>query len=149
MLTDYTSNAEFRFDRNGDPGENANLIWCEVAIARRLAARVDTHVAEQEKSGVELGVLIIRSIAERLRAMGYLRWGINRASVETASFKCGWNNFSAFCRSARAERCVHGAGASADVGARFRTSLLHTGTYPIPAARAIHDPCDGTVVASA
>ena len=42
-------------------------------MANRMAARLDAHLAEHAKSVVESGVRIDPNIAERLRAMGYLR----------------------------------------------------------------------------
>ncbi|MBW2244423.1 MAG: sulfatase [Deltaproteobacteria bacterium] len=65
--------AEFLFDRHLDPGENANLVDREVAEAERMAALLDAHIAKQDEGVVEKGVRIDPSIAERLRAMGYLR----------------------------------------------------------------------------
>ena len=65
--------AEFLFDRRVDPGENANLMVREIAEARRMAALLDAHVAEQDAGVVEKGVRIDPGIADRLRAMGYLR----------------------------------------------------------------------------
>ena len=65
--------AEFLFDRRVDPGENANLMAREVADAKRMAALLDAHLAEGDDGVVEKGVRIDPSIAERLRAMGYLR----------------------------------------------------------------------------
>jgi len=66
--------AEFLFDRRVDPDENANLMAHEVVDARRMAALLDAHLAQEEGEGVvEKGVRIDPGIAERLRAMGYLR----------------------------------------------------------------------------
>ncbi len=65
--------AEFLFDRRVDPGENANLMLREVADAKRMAALLDAHLAARHESVVEKGVRIDPGIAERLRAMGYLR----------------------------------------------------------------------------
>ncbi len=65
--------AEFLFDRRVDPGENANLIAREPAEAKRMAALLDAHLAERQRGVVEKGVRIDPEIAERLRAMGYLR----------------------------------------------------------------------------
>jgi len=65
--------AEFLFDRRIDPGENANLIARELAQAERMAALLDDHNAGQNGGVVERGVRIDPGIAERLRAMGYLR----------------------------------------------------------------------------
>jgi arylsulfatase A-like enzyme len=64
---------EFLFDRRVDPGENANLMAREIADARRMAALLDAHLAEGDEGVVEKGVRIDPGIAERLRAMGYLR----------------------------------------------------------------------------
>ena len=65
--------AEYLFDRRLDPGENANLVTREVAEAERMTALLNAHIAESGDSVVEKGVRIDPSIAERLRAMGYLR----------------------------------------------------------------------------
>jgi arylsulfatase A-like enzyme len=65
--------AEFLFDRRVDPGESANLMTREVAEAERLSALLDAHLSERDELVVEKGVRIDPSIAERLRAMGYLR----------------------------------------------------------------------------
>ena len=65
--------AEFLFDRRVDPGENANLMKREDADARRMAALLDTYLAAKPEGVVERGVRIDPGIAERLRAMGYLR----------------------------------------------------------------------------
>jgi arylsulfatase A-like enzyme len=65
--------AEFLFDRRMDPGENANLVAREVAEAERMAALLDAHLAERDEGVVEKGVRIDPGIADRLRAMGYLR----------------------------------------------------------------------------
>jgi arylsulfatase A-like enzyme len=64
---------EFLFDRRLDPDENANLVTREVAEAERMSALLDAHLAEWNQGVVEKGVRIDPSIAERLRAMGYLR----------------------------------------------------------------------------
>ncbi len=65
--------AEFLFDRRIDPGENANLITREPAEAKRMAALLDAHLAGGHGDVVEKGVRIDPDIAERLRALGYLR----------------------------------------------------------------------------
>jgi arylsulfatase A-like enzyme len=65
--------AEFLFDRRVDPGENANLMAREVADASRMAALLDAHLAGRNEGVVEKGVRIDPGIAERLRALGYLR----------------------------------------------------------------------------
>ena len=65
--------AEFLFDRNVDPIENANLMTREVAEAKRMAALLDAHLAGGDQGVVEKRVRIDPNIAERLRAMGYLR----------------------------------------------------------------------------
>jgi len=65
--------AEFLFDRRIDPGENANLIAREPAEAKRMAALLGAHLAEGRGGVVEKGVRIDPDIADRLRAMGYLR----------------------------------------------------------------------------
>jgi hypothetical protein len=69
--------AEYLFDRLFgrliDPGENANLLRREVAEAECMTALLDDHLASRGEGIVESGVRIDPSIAERLRAMGYLR----------------------------------------------------------------------------
>ncbi|MCH8924988.1 MAG: sulfatase-like hydrolase/transferase, partial [Proteobacteria bacterium] len=65
--------AEFLFDRRVDPGENVNLVAREVADARRMAALLGAHLSEEGDGVVEKGVRIDPGIADRLRAMGYLR----------------------------------------------------------------------------
>jgi hypothetical protein len=44
-----------------------------VEAAERLAALLYAHLAERDEGVVEKGVRIDPSIADRLRAMGYLR----------------------------------------------------------------------------
>jgi len=66
--------AEYLYDRSVDPGENTSLVTREPAQAERMSALLDAHHAQERKDGVvEKGVRIDPSIAERLRAMGYLR----------------------------------------------------------------------------
>jgi arylsulfatase A-like enzyme len=65
--------AEFLFDRGVDPGENVNLIAREPAEASRLRKLLDEHLDAAPAGVVEKGVRIDPGIAERLRAMGYLR----------------------------------------------------------------------------
>jgi choline-sulfatase len=65
--------AEYLFDRRVDPAENANLVERELDAAERMRAMLDKHLAERDDGVVEKGVRIDPSIAERLRAMGYLR----------------------------------------------------------------------------
>ena len=65
--------AEFLFDRSVDPAENVNLIDHEPAHARRLRALLDAHLAGQSAGVLDQGIRIDPAIAERLRAMGYLR----------------------------------------------------------------------------
>jgi len=65
--------AEFLFDRRVDPGENVNLVTREPEEASRLRARLDEHLAGDSHAVVEKGVRIDPSIADRLRAMGYLQ----------------------------------------------------------------------------
>jgi hypothetical protein len=64
---------EFLFDRGVDPGENANLIAREPGEAERMRTLLDAHLARDTRGVVEKGVRIDPEIAERLRAMGYLR----------------------------------------------------------------------------
>jgi len=64
----------FLFDRSVDPGENVNLVAREPARAKRMRERIDAHwAAGAHREAKEEGVRIDPSIAERLRAMGYLR----------------------------------------------------------------------------
>jgi arylsulfatase A-like enzyme len=65
--------AELLFDRRVDPGENVNLMEREAAEAGRMRALLRAHLAEQGDGVVERGVRIDPGIADRLRAMGYLR----------------------------------------------------------------------------
>ena len=65
--------AEYLFDRSVDPGENVNLAGREVAEAERMRALLERHLAEGSAGVVEKGVRIDPGIADRLRAMGYLR----------------------------------------------------------------------------
>jgi arylsulfatase A-like enzyme len=64
---------EFLFDRRVDPGENVNLMAREAAEAKRMTALLDDYLAEGDAGVVEQGVRIDPAIADRLRAMGYLR----------------------------------------------------------------------------
>jgi arylsulfatase A-like enzyme len=65
--------SEFLFDRRVDPGENVNLIARERAEAGRMRELLDRHLAKEDTGVVERGVRIDPGIADRLRAMGYLR----------------------------------------------------------------------------
>jgi arylsulfatase A-like enzyme len=65
--------AEYLFDRRVDPGENVNLMQREAVEAERMRALLRAHLAEQGDGVVERGVRIDPGIADRLRAMGYLR----------------------------------------------------------------------------
>jgi arylsulfatase A-like enzyme len=65
--------AEYLFDRRIDPGENVNLVEREVAEAVRMRRLLDRHLADAPAGVVETGVRIDPGIADRLRAMGYLR----------------------------------------------------------------------------
>ncbi len=65
--------AEYLFDRQVDPGENVNLITREGDQAARMRQLLDTHLEQSGPGVVEKGVRIDPSIADRLRAMGYLR----------------------------------------------------------------------------
>jgi arylsulfatase A-like enzyme len=64
---------EFLFDRRVDPGENVNLVRREAAETERMRGLLDAHLAERGEGVVERGVRIDPAIADRLRAMGYLR----------------------------------------------------------------------------
>ena len=65
--------AEFLFDRSVDPVEYVNLIAREIAEAERMRALLDAHLSKEGADVVEKGVRIDPGIADRLRAMGYLR----------------------------------------------------------------------------
>jgi hypothetical protein len=65
--------AELLFDRRVDPGENVNLVLREPSEAARMRAMLEEHVAADSGVVVEKGVRIDPGIADRLRAMGYLR----------------------------------------------------------------------------
>ena len=65
--------AEYLFDRAVDPGENVNLLELEAAEVERMRKLLDAHLAESGEPVVEPGVRIDPSIADRLRALGYLR----------------------------------------------------------------------------
>ena len=65
---------EFLFDRSVDPGENVNLLEREPEQAERMREALDTHLAAEPSEDVlETDVRIDPAIANRLRAMGYLR----------------------------------------------------------------------------
>jgi arylsulfatase A-like enzyme len=64
---------EFLFDRSVDPGENVNLIEREPEEAARMRALLDAQLARgRDPDVLDTDVRIDPSIAERLRAMGYL-----------------------------------------------------------------------------
>jgi arylsulfatase A-like enzyme len=66
--------AEFLFDRSVDPGEKVNLADIEKRRAAEMQAKLERHLAESPVEDVkEEGVRIDPGIADRLRAMGYLR----------------------------------------------------------------------------
>ena len=64
---------EFLFDRRVDPGENVNLVAREPTEAGRMRDLLDRHLTQEGAGVVERGVRIDPWIADRLRAMGYLR----------------------------------------------------------------------------
>lgn len=65
---------EFLFDRTVDPGENVNLIDREPEQAERMLRLLNEHLAQQAAGKVlETDVRIDPGIAQRLRALGYLR----------------------------------------------------------------------------
>jgi arylsulfatase A-like enzyme len=65
---------EFLFDRSVDPGERVNLVDLEKRRAAEMKAKLDRHLAESPLADVkEEGIRIDPGIADRLRAMGYLR----------------------------------------------------------------------------
>lgn len=71
---DVRAGEEQLFDRGVDPGENVDLAAREPEAAQRLRASLDAHLAAPPVEGARVGdVHIDPSIAERLRAMGYLR----------------------------------------------------------------------------
>ncbi len=64
---------ELLFDRSVDPGENVNLVDRELEAAARMRQTLDRHLAGQvQADALQTGVRIDPSIADRLRAMGYL-----------------------------------------------------------------------------
>jgi arylsulfatase A-like enzyme len=65
--------AEYLFDRRVDPGENVNLVDLEQREAERLRRILDGQQSGGGAGVVERGVRIDPDIADRLRAMGYLR----------------------------------------------------------------------------
>ncbi|MCP5059953.1 MAG: sulfatase [bacterium] len=66
--------AELLFDRRVDPGENVNLISLEPGEVERMRMEFDAHWQRKPADAVlERGVRIDPGIADRLRAMGYLR----------------------------------------------------------------------------
>ncbi|MEM9175627.1 MAG: sulfatase [Myxococcota bacterium] len=66
--------AEFLFDRRLDPGENVNLADREAAERARMATQLEAHLREFPDEGVrQEDIRIDPAIADRLRAMGYLR----------------------------------------------------------------------------
>jgi arylsulfatase A-like enzyme len=65
--------AELLFDRSVDPAENVNLVRREGAEAARLRAALDAYLARAPAGVAKPGVRIDPAIAEKLRAMGYLR----------------------------------------------------------------------------
>lgn len=65
--------SEFLFDRRVDPGENVNLVGREPTEAGRMRNLLDAHLTDEGAGVVERGVRIDPGIADRLRAMGYLR----------------------------------------------------------------------------
>ena len=71
---DPHAGAELLFDLSVDPSENVELSRREPQQASRLRARLDAHLAAPPVAGArQTDVHIDPSIAERLRAMGYLR----------------------------------------------------------------------------
>jgi len=65
--------AEFLFDRAVDPGENVNLISREPEQANRMRTLLRDHLEVRDRGIVETDVRIDPTIADRLRAMGYLQ----------------------------------------------------------------------------
>jgi arylsulfatase A-like enzyme len=65
---------EFLFDRSVDPGEKVNLVDLEKRRAAEIEAILDRHLAESPLAEVkDEDLRIDPGIADRLRAMGYLR----------------------------------------------------------------------------
>jgi arylsulfatase A-like enzyme len=65
---------EFLFDRSVDPGEKVNLVDLEKRRATEIEVILDRHLAEAPLEEVkDEGLRIDPEIANRLRAMGYLR----------------------------------------------------------------------------
>ena len=64
---------EFLFDRGVDPGENVNLVARHPEEAARMRVLLDEHLEREGGRAVRTRVAIDAEIAERLRAMGYLR----------------------------------------------------------------------------
>ena len=64
---------EFLFDRSVDPGENVNLLSREPEEAAGWRSRLRAHLAVEDAGIVDGSVRIDPAIADRLRAMGYLR----------------------------------------------------------------------------
>ena len=74
VAPDPRAGEEQLFDLAVDPGENVDLAAREPDAAAQLRARLDAHLATPPRAGARVqGVHIDPSIAERLRAMGYLR----------------------------------------------------------------------------
>jgi hypothetical protein len=72
-LDDDAKPAELLFDRRVDPGENVNLIDMEESHAEQMRAVLDEHLARAVGDVRQEDVMIDPGIAERLRALGYLR----------------------------------------------------------------------------
>ena len=74
VAPDPRAGEERLFDRGVDPGENVDLARREPAETERMRARLDDHLAAPPREGARArDVHIDPSIAERLRAMGYLQ----------------------------------------------------------------------------
>jgi arylsulfatase A-like enzyme len=68
------SGKEFLFDRSVDPGENVSLVEIEKTRAQRMRSLLDGYLAlEPETATVEPDVRIDPALAQKLRALGYLR----------------------------------------------------------------------------
>ena len=61
------------FDHAIDPGENVDLAEKVPNEAARLRAVLDAHLAGGESGVREKGIRIDPGIAQKLRALGYLR----------------------------------------------------------------------------
>ena len=74
LVRDSEDGRELLSDRSADPGENVNLVALEPAEAQRLRALLARHLAEPPRPAtVKSSVRIDPGVAEKLRAVGYLK----------------------------------------------------------------------------